>query len=80
MLARAEVGGTLKALYDPKKMPSELADVHLQNDLAVERVYSDREFRNDADRLNHLFRRYAKLIGDDGNVNGDIDAEFDFED
>ena len=80
LLARAEVGGTLKALYDPKKMPSELADVHLQNDLAVERVYSDREFRNDADRLNHLFRRYAKLIGDDGNVNGDIDAEFDFED
>ncbi len=62
LLARAEAGGTLAELYDPDAMPAALREAHDTNDQTLERIYSDRPFRSDADRLNHLFRRYARMI------------------
>lgn len=61
LLARAEAGGTLAELYDPEGMPEALREAHEANDNTLERIYSDRPFRSDADRLNHLFRRYARM-------------------
>jgi len=62
LLARAETGGTLAELYEPDNMPTALCEAHETNDQTLERIYSDRPFRSDSDRLNHLFRRYARMI------------------
>lgn len=62
LLARAEAGGTLAELYEPDGMPDTLREAHHANDEILERIYSDRPFRSDADRLDHLFRRYARMI------------------
>ncbi|WP_294138253.1 DNA methyltransferase [Sphingomonas sp.] len=79
LLARAEAGGTLAELYDPDNMPEALRSAHNANDEALERIYSDRAFRSDADRLNHLFRRYARMIaverGEEVAPEFDLDGE-----
>lgn len=62
LLARAEAGGTLAALYNPEMMPETLRVAHQVNDDTIERIYADRPFRSDADRLNHLFGRYARIV------------------
>lgn len=53
---------TLGQLYDPDKMPQPLLDAHKALDLAVEKLYRDRPFRDASERLEHLFARYEKLI------------------
>lgn len=79
LLTRAEAGGTLAELYDPGKMPDALQQAHEANDQTLERIYSDRPFRSDADRLNHLFRRYARMIaaerGEEVAPEFDLDGE-----
>lgn len=55
-------GKTLAELYDPDKMPQPLLDAHKALDLAVEKLYRDRPFRDASERLEHLFSRYEKLI------------------
>lgn len=79
LLARAEAGGTLAELYNPAKMPELLRQAHRANDEAIEAIYSDRPFRSDADRLTHLFRRYARLLaaerGEELSPEFDLDAE-----
>lgn len=65
LLARAEAGGTIAELYDPERMPEALREAHHSNDRLLERIYSDRPFRSDADRFNHLLRRYAKMTAAD---------------
>jgi hypothetical protein len=79
LLARAEAGGTLAQLYDAEQMPEVLRQAHRANDEAVEAIYSDRPFRSDADRLTHLFRRYARLLaaerGEEVAPEFDLDAE-----
>lgn len=63
LLARAEAGGTIASLY--ANMPEALVEAHRVNDEAVEAVYSNRPFRSDADRLGHLFRRYARMTANE---------------
>lgn len=79
LLARAEAGGTLAELYSPAKMPELLKQAHRANDEAIEAIYSARPFRSDADRLTHLFRRYARLLaaerGEEVSPEFDLDAE-----
>ena len=75
LLARAEAGGTLAELYDPDEMPERLREAHRENDETVEEVYSKRPFRSDADRLNHLIRRHARLLA--GQSGEEIEPEFD---
>ena len=77
LLARAEAGGTLAELYDPACMPEGLKEAHRANDDAVERIYTDRPFRSDADRLNHLFRRYARMIAAERGE--EVAPEFDLD-
>lgn len=53
---------TLAQLYDPDKMPDDLREAHRRNDAALESLYLSRPFRNDTERLEHLFERYAARI------------------
>lgn len=53
---------TLAELYDPDKMPEGLKEAHHQNDLAVERCYRSTPFSSDEERLEYLFKLYAKMI------------------
>jgi type I restriction-modification system DNA methylase subunit len=53
---------SLSKLYDPVKMPSSLRDAHKALDVAVEKLYRKKPFRDVNDRLEHLFARYESLI------------------
>ena len=55
------VGKSLAELYDPDKMPDTLRAAHKALDLAVDRLYRDAPFRDNTERLEHLFARYEKL-------------------
>ena len=52
---------TLGEMYNPETMPEELRDAHRQLDLAVERIYRPEPFTSDEERLEHLFKLYAKM-------------------
>ncbi|MGP9656008.1 class I SAM-dependent DNA methyltransferase [Halomonas sp. AOP35-4E-18] len=53
---------SLSKLYDPLKMPSSLRDAHQALDVAVEKLYRKKPFRDVNDRLEHLFARYESLV------------------
>lgn len=55
-------GKNLAELYDPEKMPSELLDVHHQLDLAVDRLFSKKPFKNSAERLSCLLKHYENML------------------
>lgn len=52
---------TLGMMYNPETMPEELREAHRQLDLAVERIYRPEPFASDEERLEHLFKLYAKM-------------------
>lgn len=52
---------TLGEMYNPETMPEELREAHHQLDLAVERIYRSQPFTSDEERLEHLFKLYAKM-------------------
>lgn len=52
---------TLGEMYNPESMPDELRKAHHQLDLAVERIYRSEPFTSDEERLEHLFKLYAKM-------------------
>ncbi len=54
-------GRTLAELYDPDKMPSALLTAHQALDIAVDKLYRDKPFKDAADRLNFLLTRYEEL-------------------
>jgi hypothetical protein len=54
-------GKTLAELYDPDKMPQNLRDAHHELDLAVDAIYRKEPFKNDEERLVHLFKLYEKM-------------------
>lgn len=56
------IGKSLAELYDPDKMPDTLRAAHKALDLAVDKLYRDTPFRDNTERLEHLFGRYEKLI------------------
>ena len=51
----------LGEMYNPETMPDELLEAHHQLDLAVERIYRPEPFTSDEERLEHLFKLYAKM-------------------
>ncbi len=51
---------SLADLYDPLTMPAELRKAHRALDAAVERAYG-RKFKDDAERVGHLFELYKGL-------------------
>jgi hypothetical protein len=54
-------------LYDPDKMPDGLRQAHHEMDLAVEKCYRSRPFKDDEERLEYLFKLYEKMIADEKN-------------
>lgn len=52
---------TLGEMYNPESMPEELCEAHHRLDLAVERIYRPEPFTSDEERLEHLFKLYAKM-------------------
>lgn len=55
-------GKTLEWLYDPETMPTTLRAAHRHLDETLDRLYIGRSFRNDTERLEHLFKLYATMI------------------
>lgn len=52
---------TLGQMYNPESMPADLRQAHADLDRAVERIYRAEPFASDDERLEHLFRLYAKM-------------------
>ena len=68
LLAREEYPNrSLAELYDPDKMPDNLRAAHKTLDLAVDRLYREAPFRDNTERLEHLFMRYEKLVANEGS-------------
>jgi hypothetical protein len=66
LLAReAHFPATIAELYDPEDMPADLRHAHERNDETLERIYIGRRFRNDTERLEHLFALYTKTTASD---------------
>jgi hypothetical protein len=57
----AHPGKTIAWLYDPDNMPNNLRDAHQALDETLERIYIGRPFKNDTERLEHLFKLYAEM-------------------
>lgn len=55
---------TLAQMYDPEKMPNDLKEAHDQNDAIVEKLYQDKAFIDDEERLAKLFAMYEELTKD----------------
>ena len=55
---------TLAQMYDPDKMPEDLRNAHDANDLLVDKLYQDKAFLNDEERLANLFSMYEELTKD----------------
>jgi hypothetical protein len=54
-------GKTVAWLYDPKTMPENLLEAHRQSDEFLEEYVYGRKFRDDTQRLEHLFALYARM-------------------
>ena len=59
----AHPGKTIAWLYNPETMPPNLLKAHRDLDETLETLYIGRTFRNDTERLEHLFRRYSAMSG-----------------
>lgn len=58
----AHPGKTIAWLYDPKTMPQNLHDAHRALDDTLEKIYIGRPFKDDTERLEHLFKMYEKMM------------------
>lgn len=54
-------GRTIAWLYNPETMPADLLQAHRDLDDYLETIYIGRPFRDDAERLEHLFKLYARM-------------------
>lgn len=61
---------SIAQLYDPEAMPQDLRDAHRRNDEVLEHIYIGRPFKNDTERLEHLFKLYAKMVGEEAAETG----------
>jgi hypothetical protein len=57
-------GRTIAWLYDPETMPTSLLDAHQALDETFERIYVGRPFRNDTERLEHMFHVYVEMTSE----------------
>jgi len=58
-------GKTVAWLYDPDSMPVNLLEEHRALDDTLEKIYIGRPFKNDTERLEHLFKRYSVITASD---------------
>ncbi|AUX68803.1 hypothetical protein CHX26_04115 [Porphyrobacter sp. HT-58-2] len=59
---------TIAEIYDPEGMPRDLLDAHRSNDEVIEKLYVGRTFKNDTERLEHLFKLYTKMVASKGKA------------
>lgn len=59
-------GKTIAWLYNPETMPDNLQQAHDQNDAYLEEYIYGRKFRDDTQRLEHLFALYATMKAREG--------------
>lgn len=52
----------LAQMYDPDTMPKPLQEAHASLDIAVDGLYQGKAFAGDEDRLQLLFKLYARLV------------------
>lgn len=52
---------TIAWLYNPETMPADLLEAHRDLDDYLESIYIGRPFHDDAERLEHLFKLYARI-------------------
>lgn len=57
----AHPGKTIAWLYDPDTMPEILLAAHKALDDTLEKIYIGRPFKDDTERLEHLFKLYAEM-------------------
>lgn len=57
----AHPGKTIAWLYDAKTMPEDLLAAHHALDDTLEKIYIGRPFKDDTERLEHLFKLYAEM-------------------
>lgn len=63
MLDYREMSGkTLAELYDSKKMPEELLEIHQRLDLLVDKLYQTKAFVDDQERLSLLLNMYKDKV------------------
>ena len=53
---------SMSALYNPLTMPLELRKAHRALDTAVDKAYGGKRFKNDEERVAHLFELYKMLL------------------
>lgn len=53
---------SLKELYNPLAMPTDLVKAHKALDKCVDSLYRKKPFKDDAERVAHLFEMYAELV------------------
>lgn len=58
-------GKTMAWLYNPDTMPKGLKQAHQELDEAIEKCYRLQPFKNDAERLEYLFKLYEEMIKKD---------------
>ena len=71
---------TLAQMYSPETMPQPLQDAHTALDIAVDRLYQNKPFADDEQRLQLLFTLYAKLVKQNPGVQADYADEEEGED
>jgi hypothetical protein len=54
-------GRTIAWLYNPETMPADLLEAHHELDAYFETIYIGRPFKDDVERLEHLFKLYARM-------------------
>ena len=52
---------TFAQLYDPKKMPNDLKQVHIENDKLVDKIVLGKNDLRDKERLSMLFKMYREM-------------------
>lgn len=56
---------TMAELYDSEKMPEGLREAHIFLDKLIDKIYREKPFENDEDRLAYLFKLYEEMINRD---------------
>lgn len=56
---------SLGEMYDPDKMPEDLRVAHQELDELVDKIYRRQPFKNDEERLTHLFNMYETMIAEE---------------
>lgn len=71
---------TLAQMYSPETMPEPLQDAHTALDMAVDKLYQNKPFADDEQRLQLLFTLYAKLVAQAPRAQADYADEEESED